>query len=228
MMCGNGGRCAALFAIHQQLVSSQQFRFTLQVNKIAYSIERLAANTFRLQFPPITQLRYPLLLSLFGQSVATGFVDNGSEHLVLWYPDVAPLFPKAPSFEAFPLDQLVPPIWTHPLFQERKVNINLVLPVDSGTLKIRTFERGVNAETAACGTGAIAAAAVTASQHGEHKEKRYTVIPPSGDPLVVDLQIRNHTVIPALTGSATFVAAVAFAIENGTVHPVRFISLNTE
>ncbi len=227
MMCGNGGRCAALFAIHQQLLPSAQSQFTLRVNENSYLIERLTANTFRLQFPPITRLQYPLSLPLFGHSVPAGFVDNGSEHLVLWYPDVAPLFPQAASFETFPLDQLVPPIWAHPLFQERKVNVNLVLPLDATTLRIRTFERGVNAETAACGTGAIAAAAVTASRNGERKEKRYTVIPPSGDPLSVDLQIQNHTMIPALAGSATLVAAAEFTIENGTVHPVRFIPSNT-
>lgn len=78
------------------------------------------------------------------------YVDTGVPHIVHFVDDV----------RAVDLAALGPKLRHHKLFQPRGANVNVVTRAADGILHVRTFERGVEAETLACGTGACAVAVV--------------------------------------------------------------------
>ena len=71
----------------------------------------------------------------------------------------------------------------HDLFEPAGTNVNFGRVVDRHTIHLRTYERGVEAETLACGSGSIAAALIAALVH--KVESPVTVVPKSGLPLSV-------------------------------------------
>jgi len=77
-------------------------------------------------------------------------IDTGVPHAVAFVADPA----------ALDVEKLGRAIRHHPAFAPRGSNANFVAVVGPSRLKIRTYERGVEAETLACGTGAVAAALI--------------------------------------------------------------------
>ncbi|MGH9382216.1 MAG: diaminopimelate epimerase, partial [Thermoanaerobaculia bacterium] len=85
------------------------------------------------------------------------FLEVGVPHLVLSWPQ---------GLAEAPVETAGPPLRRHPRFGERGANVDFVRYLPPHRLEIRTFERGVEAETLACGTGVMAAAAVGVAHHG--------------------------------------------------------------
>ena len=84
----------------------------------------------------------------------------------------------------------------HPAFSPRGVNANFAMPVGPSRLRARTYERGVEAETLACGTGAVAIALIAFRQG--LATSPVTVLPPGGELVVAfstapDGSFRNVT-----------------------------------
>ena len=75
----------------------------------------------------------------------------GVPHLVLTWNE---------SLATAPLRDIAPRLRHHPLFAPHGTNVNFVRWVAPDRLELRSFERGVEAETLACGTGSLAAAAI--------------------------------------------------------------------
>ncbi|PKL83469.1 MAG: diaminopimelate epimerase, partial [Ignavibacteriae bacterium HGW-Ignavibacteriae-3] len=82
-------------------------------------------------------------------------------------------------------------------------NVNFV-KIEDGKIRIRSYERGVEDETLACGTGSVAAALISFVKDGLNPPIR--VYPKSGDELIVDFRIENQKVYDiSLTGPAKVV-----------------------
>ena len=97
---------------------------------------------------------------------AAAFVHTGSPHHVEFLRDVAHL-------EKLPLDESARPIRHHARYGEGGTNVNVVSPGPSrAEWVIRTFERGVEAETRSCGTGVVAAALASLARDGESQGTR--------------------------------------------------------
>jgi len=79
-------------------------------------------------------------------------LHTGTEHAVLASPDV----------KLEPVEQTGRVLRRHPLFQPGGVNVNFFQPLDGANIAVRTYERGVEAETLSCGTGSVASALVFA------------------------------------------------------------------
>ncbi len=222
MMCGNGGRCAALYVAHTygEMPATQM---QLVVGGESYTVRRLSTHSFQLDFPPLRQVDPSVVVELAGHSVAATYVDNGADHLVLWLAELQRLSPAFRDFHHIPWEQLVPPLWEHPRFRQRKVNVNVAMPVAPGVLHFRTFERGVNAETAACGTGAVAVAVAAALSAGSNglDERVYTLLPPSQHWLTVRLRFQQGRIIPSLEGDARLHGFVDVKIERRSVCPIN-------
>lgn len=101
-------------------------------------------------------------------------VNTGTEHVVALVDDV----------EAVDVDRLGLLVRNHPDLAPVGTNVNFVHPVDPHAVRIRTYERGVEAETLSCGSGAVAAA-VIAARHGVVVPGPVTVHNRAGTPLTV-------------------------------------------
>lgn len=188
-MCGNGARCALTFAHSIGLVPEKEAPASFDVHGTLYSGWIRPDGAVSVRFPPPLEVRHNLHLTLNAHSVEYSFADVGSQHAVLFWPDFARLFDVGDAFRDFDIARIAPAIRHHPQLGPRGANVSFYLPEADGTLQLRTFERGVEAETGACGTGAIATA--LAALHAGHTTPPVRLIPPSGAWLEV-LPEYNH------------------------------------
>lgn len=154
MMCGNGGRCIVAFASFLGLKpASQDGRWSFVAADGEHHAELLSSEgntlTVRLQMIDISVARH--YDSLKNDASASGwFVDTGTRHFVHFVD--TPLTSEYVDAQGRKLRHAEE-------FAPLGANVNFV--VKGNPLKVRTFEKGVEAETCACGTG-ITASAVAA------------------------------------------------------------------
>ena len=168
-MSGNGGRCAARFA-HAKGIAKAAMVFETPAGLIQAEV---VGDQVRIRFTDPTDFRWRLAVTIDGASREGHFVNTGVPHLVYLMDDV----------DAVDLIPLGRASRFHPLFQPAGTNVNVIQKLDSHRLKIRTYERGVEDETLACGTGAVASALVAASVAGV--QSPVTLLPKGGQPLTV-------------------------------------------
>jgi len=102
------------------------------------------------------------------------------------------------------LQQVGPEIRRHPHFGPKGTNVNFVQRLGPNRIRVRTFERGVEGETLACGTGVTAAALVAARLHGFTSPVKVQV--QSGEQLQVSFKDEHGEFSEVrLTGPAEFV-----------------------
>jgi diaminopimelate epimerase len=118
-----------------------------------------------------------------------GFIILGVPHLVLF----------AASLESVNVNSLGKIFSGHPTFVNR-TNVNFVQPIDTHTIKVRTYERGVESETLSCGTGSTASAIMA---HVRQKVRSPVDVLTSGGELRVEWDDLNHFVF--LTGPASII-----------------------
>jgi diaminopimelate epimerase len=117
------------------------------------------------------------------------FINTGVPHAVAWVEEI----------ETLDLALLGRTLRLHPVFEPEGTNVNFVRIERDHALSIRTYERGVEGETLACGTGAAAAAVLAAGQGRVNFP--VTVHCAGGHNLVID-RVRGETV---LIGGAEYV-----------------------
>jgi len=161
MLCGNGARCALAWA-ERQCLPTQAGWLRFAFAGLVYRGRILGDSQYELEIGTKPLFREETALPLAdGSLVAAWYVDVGSRHLVV---DLADL-PAYPDLDALPFDQLGSQLRHHSRFAPEGVNVN-ICQYEAGLLKIRTWERGVEAETLACGTGSVSAALVSARRYG--------------------------------------------------------------
>lgn len=144
-MCGNAARCAARFVNLKGLVSSSQMRFETLSGVIE---ARLAGDGARVRMGNPWGIRPQVTLVLPEGELELVFLNTGVPHAVCFVEDL----------EIVQVQDLGRLIRYHEAFAPSGTNVDFVELVDTSTLKIRTYERGVEGETLACGTGAVASA----------------------------------------------------------------------
>ena len=190
-MCGNGARCAARFAFLKVIVGRQM---TIETSSGVLEAEILADHQVRVEIPTkFTTPKY-IKLEIEGRQIPCYLLDTGVPHLTVFVKDI----------ERAPVETLGKRLRSHPHLGEGGANVNFVTPSPEGdSYPMRTFERGVERETLACGTGA-AAVALVLSQMGERfSEIRLKMR--SGRPLCVEFRPRRQTPAIFLTGDATYI-----------------------
>jgi diaminopimelate epimerase len=151
-MCGNGARCAARFA-HLNGIAGREMRFETLAGLISAEIRD---DQVAVRMTPPGPLATGLELELAAGSVTVDKIDTGVPHAVLFVEDVA----------AVDVVGLGREIRFHPRFAPAGANVNFAAVKKPGLLALRTYERGVEDETLACGTGATAAALGAARRFG--------------------------------------------------------------
>jgi diaminopimelate epimerase len=150
-MCGNGARCAARFA-HAKGIAGTSMSFETLAGLIEAEICK-DDESVRLRMTTPIDFRTGLSVMLDGRERSLSFVNSGVPHVVLFVEDE----------EVVPLREWGQIIRFHPLFQPAGTNVNFVQKVGENTIRVRTYERGVEDETMACGTGAVASALFSAT-----------------------------------------------------------------
>ena len=146
-MCGNGARC---FARRAYDLGAAPERMTIETQAGIIHAEVLG-ETIRLTMTDPTDWRMGIDVGL---EQPADFVNTGVEHTVV----------RVDDLEGLDIQAVGSRIRNHELFASTGTNANFVKVEVDGTLSLRTYERGVEAETLACGTGATAAALVAARQ----------------------------------------------------------------
>jgi diaminopimelate epimerase len=150
-MCGNGGRCVARLA-HIKGIAAESLRFETQAGVIRAEV---TGKRVKLEMPQPSSVDLEYALQVEDDTVTISSVTVGVPHAVLWVDNI----------ESAPISTMGPAIRYHEQFAPAGTNVNFVQVLDEGTLAIRTYERGVEDETLACGTGSVAAALVAAKKN---------------------------------------------------------------
>jgi diaminopimelate epimerase len=148
-MCGNGGRCVARFA-EMLGIAGPDMTFETLAGIIRAQVN---GSRVKLQISRPQQIRLHQSIEVEGDLHEIHSINTGVPHTVLFSTDL----------EAVPVRTLGRTIRFHPAFQPAGTNVNFVTTLDGRTLAIRTYERGVEDETLACGTGTVASALVAAT-----------------------------------------------------------------
>jgi diaminopimelate epimerase len=189
-MCGNGARCFGRFV--QKLTGVRDtFTFETEAGVITARFQGDLV-TVNLTAPSALRLNEQLPLAAGPQTVHS--VNTGVPHAVLFVPD---------ADQAMVL-QWGPEIRRHPHFAPKGTNVNFVQVLGPGRIRVRTFERGVEGETLACGTGVTASALISSRVHRFGSPVNVRV--QGGDELEVSFEEKNGGFADVrLTGPAEFV-----------------------
>ncbi len=143
-MCGNGARCAASFA-YRHGIAAAKMRFETDAGII--EAEVLEDGNVRIKMTDPFDYHTDMKVSLDGDDHLVNFVNTGVPHAVIFL-DSADI----------PVKKWGRKVRFHEHFQPAGTNANFVEICGENKIKVRTYERGVEEETFACGTGAVASA----------------------------------------------------------------------
>lgn len=169
--CGNGARCLARFALDRGLGKDGTVRFASGAG-VQEARRTADGRAIELHFGPVGAAGALEEVAAAGESFSGRLVVAGVPHFVVGVADV----------ELVPLAGHGPALRWHPRFAPAGANVDFVATLGAARLAMRTWERGVEGETPACGSGAIASA-LWAAAAGERSP--ITVVTAGGDALVV-------------------------------------------
>ncbi|MGE5258327.1 MAG: diaminopimelate epimerase [Hyphomicrobiales bacterium] len=151
-MCGNGARCAARFA---RLIGicGTQVRFETEAGLVEAQVEGVRV---KVKMTDPRDLEVDIPIHLTSGALLGSRVNTGVPHVVV----------LAARIEDIDVAGLGREIRFHQQFAPAGTNASFICPELPGAIAIRTYERGVEAETLACGTGAVAGALVAACKLG--------------------------------------------------------------
>ena len=196
-MCGNGARCFARFA-NKIAEPMDKISFETQAGVIS---ARLVGDLVTLRMTEPTDLRLNIKVPAANENKTVHFINSGVPHVVI----------PVPQIDVVDVSREGATIRYHKIFLPKGANVNFIEKCGANKIAIRTYERGVEDETLACGTGIVAGALIFAAT--ENASGPITVIARGGDELHVgfekiDGQFRSVT----LTGPAEFVFEGAIEI----------------
>ncbi len=187
---GNGARCAARFA-YLKRIAPRRMRFEtlagiIEAEMVSGPLGRKSESVrvptaVKVRFPDPTGLRLHLRVLINGIERKAHFIDTGVPHCVYLVDDP----------ETVDLAGIGRPTRYHELFRPAGTNVNFIKILDPHRIQIRTYERGVEDETLACGTGSIASALIASLL--AKVESPVTLIPQSGLELTVYFTSRGNS-----------------------------------
>jgi len=155
-MCGNGARCVALWASRKSPGTRHHLRFETKAGiveskvKLKRSKEKDCADVAIRIVDPF-DLKLVLPLKVGGRDLKVNFINTGVPHAVIF----------VHGLNKIDVEGIGRSIRFHKEFEPEGTNVDFVEFLRSNFISIRTYERGVEAETLACGTGVAASAIIS-------------------------------------------------------------------
>lgn len=147
-MCGNGARCVALYAKENKMAGHK-----MRIDTIAGIIEAEVSNDkIKLKMFDPRDIKPYLNIQVDSKNYKVSFVDTGVPHAVMF----------VEHLDSWDVKRIGRAIRYHKSFAPKGTNVNFVEVQKENFVKVRTYERGVEDETLACGTGVVASAVISA------------------------------------------------------------------
>jgi len=146
-MCGNGARCFARFARQLAGGSCESLKFETQAGVITADFN---GDQVQLGMSKPHGYAAGTTLSVLGSDLDVAFLNTGVPHAVVAVEDITAVDVQATGAA----------LRHHEQFAPRGTNVNFMKADELGKIRIRTYERGVEDETLACGTGVVACALI--------------------------------------------------------------------
>ncbi|MFC1566760.1 diaminopimelate epimerase, partial [bacterium] len=152
-MCGNGARCIAYFA-HVLKIADHEMSFKTHAGLIQASVDGTMVKVKMIE--PFDLKQGKSLKFVDGQEIKYSFLNTGVPHVVVFNDDVSKVDVKKLGHD----------IRFHEAFYPKGTNVNFAQVLSDNSIKVRTYERGVEDETLACGTGSTACAILASLEKG--------------------------------------------------------------
>jgi diaminopimelate epimerase len=193
-LCGNASLCVSNLAVRLGVANPEGFAFESDVGPIR---ARIVRGEPEIDLQPARDLRPDAGIACEPGERRIGHVDTGVPHLVVLVDDA----------DAVDLPRRGPPLRYHPVLPAG-ANVNFVSEAGDGW-RMRTWERGVEGETLACGTGS-AASAILLLEWGFAPPPAVQLRTTSGRILTVTVQRPGGVAVPSLRGEGRLVFAGTF------------------
>lgn len=205
VLCGNGARCSIKYASFSKRITGKKTKFDF--NGLVYSGEILAEDIIRFEMKDPGEIKKEVNIFAAGHLIKAVYIDTGAPHLVININDVFKNIKNKDSFytdiNEFPTVEIGREIRHSRAFAPEGVNANFI-SVEGQTVQIRTYEKGVEDETLACGTGSAAVAVVAAMNY--KVATPVNLITAGGETLTVNFSIDGDKISNlTLTGPAKIV-----------------------
>lgn len=188
-MCGNGARCAARFAFLTGIAGTEMY-FETAAGIIHAEI---TGDRVKIKLPDPDDLNIDYMLELEHASLSVSSVNTGVPHVVV----------EKDNIDDIDVVKLGREIRFHDRYAPAGTNVNFA-SLRNNSVEIRTYERGVEDETLACGTGAVAGAIVMACKRDI--ESPVAVLTRSGEHLNIYYQLKDGAFSDVyLEGDARFI-----------------------
>jgi len=147
-MCGNGARCVARFAYLNGIAGSE-----MSFETGAGIVEaQVAGESVKIKMTDPSDLKTDYTLELKDRSISVSSINTGVPHVVM----------VTDTLDDVEVVKMGREIRFHDMFAPAGTNVNFICPIKDDTIGVRTYERGVEDETLACGTGSVAGALIMA------------------------------------------------------------------
>jgi len=197
-MCGNGARCMAAYITRMKSAKKREFGMETLAGLVSAKIKNKLIEV-HLSDPQKYQADIPLTVN--GQHIKVSYIDTGVPHTIVY----------VAGLKNINVETIGKTIRWDKHFAPRGTNVDFAEQIKNDLVEVRTFERGVEGETRACGTGSVAAAIVTYLNVNPHiitkNNAVMNVLTASKEILKVTFDLHNSQVANVrLTGSAKFIA----------------------
>lgn len=192
-LCGNASLCSASLAVRMGLAGKGAFSFNTDIGAVRAAV---ADGTPEISLAPVQSLRPDVPIPIAPGERRIGFADTGVPHLVVLVDDTSTVDVPGRGSE----------LRRHPSL-EHGANVNFVSKGPAGW-RLRTYERGVEAETRACGTGSVATAALLVA---------WRLASPGPTAIITSSGRTLTPSIPAMAGDPTSLRGEGRVVFEGTI-----------
>jgi diaminopimelate epimerase len=197
-LCGNGSRCAIKFAKITGRLKSEDVNFIS--NGKEYKGKLINDEEIKFFFNNIEDFKLDICIDAYNQKLKASYLNTGSPHVVININDILNNKSVIKNIDDVPVFEIGKEIRYLKEFSPSGTNVNFIMIRDN-KVYIRTYERGVENETLACGTGAAASAVIASLKYGISAP--VNMVTKGGDELIVDFVLHQNKIKElALTGPA--------------------------
>ncbi len=196
-MCGNGARCCALYTA----LKTKRTKVSIET-KAGYLSAIVMGKSVKLKLTDPADVKLGINIRAAGKDYVVDHINTGVPHAVIEVKDL----------ENLDVQGIGRAIRYHEDFLPAGTNVDFIKVLTKDHIRVRTYERGVEDETLACGTGSVASAIVATLGHGGESLKRagaahkVFVVTKSGETLMVYFKLSKKKIADVwLQGAAAIV-----------------------